>query len=61
VYQRSAPCAKRIRRVSPPEDDPSQPGDSCSTSVTSQPSMASRRASDDPNTPAPTMTALGMP
>src|SRR4051812_34958969 len=50
----SSPCAHRIRRDSPPEPARTWPGAIRSTSVTSQPVIAQRRASEAPNTPAPT-------
>src|SRR5689334_1038934 len=58
VYQSLSPCAKRIRRDSPPEAARTCPGGYCSTSVTSQPLETSLRASDPPKMPAPTTTAL---
>ena len=54
----SAPWPLRISRDSPPEVARSSPGSNWSTSVTAAPSRASRQASEAPNVPAPTTTAL---
>src|SRR5215217_2873841 len=61
VCQASGPCAVRMRRDSSLEVARSWPGRSASTSVTSHPAPASRWATEEPNTPAPTTIAEGTP
>src|SRR3954451_14545289 len=54
VCHSSAPWPQRMIRDSSPDPARTWPGKSASTSVTSQPDSAHCRASDAPNTPAPT-------
>ena len=59
VCQASGPWQERMMRDSSPEPARTWPGATRSTSTTSQPASAQWRASDAPNTPAPTTTSEG--
>jgi hypothetical protein len=57
----SGPWAQRMIRDSSPEPARTCPGATRSTRTTSQPARAQWRATDAPNTPAPTTTSEGGP
>ena len=59
VCHASGPWQQRMMRDSSPEPARTWPGATRSTSTTSQPANAQWRASDAPNTPAPTTTSEG--